>query len=1259
MAGFAHLHVHSEFSLLDGFCRIPDLIARTRELGMDAVALTDHGVMFGAADFYLEARRAGIRPIVGCEVYVAPRGRADRDAARDRRSYHLTLLARDVHGYRNLVKLTSRAHLEGFYYRPRVDRELLREHHEGLICLSGCPSGELARAAKDGGAGHAEAVARWHADLFGEGNYFVELQRHELPEEAMVNARLIELADGLGLPLVATNDVHYTKPQHRDAHDVLLCIQTGNVVADADRMRMDGEFHLRSPDEMERLFADQPEALANSVRIAERCEVDLPFGRIAMPGVELPDGRTPIEHLRELASTGLAERLGGRVTDAYERRLQHELDVIDTTEFSEYLLLVGDILQFARDRGMLAAPRGSVNGSLVAFATGMSDIDPITHDIMFERFLTVGRKGSMPDVDMDFPSDRRDEVIEYIAQKYGEDHVAQIVTFGTLAARAAVRDVGRVLGMPYADVDRVAKLIPVNPITPFDIERSLDTVDELMRLYTEREDIHQLLDTARQVEGVARHASTHAAGIVVSRDPLVEHVPLTRSSEGRPVAQFTFGTLERIGLLQLDVLGLSNFRTIQHALRLVEQDTGRVIEPQEIALDDDRAFEILRHGRSVGVFQLEGAGMTRTLKELAPTSIDDLAALIALYRPGPMAAIPRYIATKHGDERARYLHPKLEPILDETHGVLVYADQVLRVVVELAGYDWDEADRFRKAVGKKIHRELHQEHERFVDRAVERGVEREIAEEIFALIEPFAGYGFNKAHAVSYAVIAYWTAWLKAHFPAQFLTALLVTESGDTAKIARVKNEAASLEIDVRPPDINTSDAEFVHRDGAIVFGLGAVKNVGEHAVRAILATRHRDGSFASLQDLCERVDGKVVTRRSLESLIKIGAFDELGERNALLHGSEAMLKRGQRIQADRAVGQITMFERAAGRTLGQDEPETADVPPADNAQRRKWEKDLLGLEASPGPLTEPAVREALLAEIEAPIYELDDAHTGRRINVGGVVTNVRAFLTRKGDPMAVATIEDGPGEIEITIFPRAWSKLIDVVVPDQVVVVTGKLEGDEGLYRMVADRVYPVSGAARPARVSERAAAPVAGSDPPGGEARSAPPARPPTEPMSQPTPLPIEPDDRQPAHAQTVERAQAVAGSLEAQSAGSELAPAGGERSDNGSESHPEIAGNGADAVEASDRPAAPDASHENGARAVVVLLRRSPDPSFDLDLLRRLDEAAGRHVGDLPLELHVLREPNEATRLRWPRTVDPSDALLEQLARAFGEDSVTLAT
>ena len=1302
MAGFAHLHVHSEFSLLDGFCRIPDLIERTAALGMDSVALTDHGAMYAAADFYLAARERGVRPIIGCEVYVAPRSHTDRDPALDRRSFHLTLLARNLTGYRNLVRLVSRASLDGFYYKPRVDRALLAAHAEGLICLSGCPSSELSRAVTAGNLDRAEQIARWHADTFGSENYYVEIQRPGLPDQEPLMQGLTQLAKGMGLPLVASNDVHYLTPEDKDAHDILLCIQTGSLVADKERMRMEGDWHLKSPEEMAQAFDDQPDALANTVAIAERCNLDLPFGRIAMPSVDVPRGQTVKSHLAELAAEGLARRVPNAGPD-YQERLAYELDIIDQTDFGEYLLLVREIFAFARAQGMLTAPRGSVNGSLVAYATDMSDIDPVEHDIIFERFLTIGRKGSMPDVDMDFPSDRRDEVIEYITQRFGSDRVAQIVTFGTLAARAAVRDVGRVLGMEYGLTDRLAKLIPVNPVDPYDIGRSLEEVPDLKNLYQEDDAVRRLLDSAQRIEGVARHASTHAAGLVVSKEPLQEHVPLTRSAEGQPVAQFTFQTIEKIGLLKLDVLGLSNFRTIQHALRLVEQATGRPLAPEDIPLDDDAAFALLRRGRTVGIFQMEGAGMTRTLRDLAPTSIGEVAAIIALYRPGPMANIPTYIDRKHGRSAPTYLHERLEPILRETYGVLVYADQVLLIARNLAGYSWDEADNFRKAVGKKIREALQSEHEKFVTRCGEQGIPTAVAEEVFALIEPFAGYGFNKAHAVSYAVIAYWTAWLKAHYPVQFLTALLDTDAGDVGKVASARMEAELLGVNVLPPNINQSGVTFEPSGDSIVFGLTAVKNVGVAAVEAIAAARQDGGPFKSLDEACERVDLRRAPKRAWESLIKVGALDELGERQALLEALEPSMKRGQRTQADRAAGQSTLF----GAGLMQESTEPAldlpDVPAAAEAERRRWEKELLGLYVTPSPLSDPAIGEQLAANVDVRIYELEDTHHGQTLTVGGLVAGLRAFMTRKGQVMGAVTLEDPPGAIEVICFPRVWRNIAPDLNNDQVVLAVGRIEGDDASPRMLADNIYTLSSATAsggaapdssdgeapadaaqpvhddgpppattgeppadfyvPEPVPEPGEVPAAEPSvaPPAGAADAAPAYQPDTT-SDQPDAVPAAPASNgapvpEPARRETNRASQRATNGLDKVAAPDAADNGASDTAGNAASGATNGSANGAPPAPEVDRPAPTASPGTPPPSCVIVTLRRSPDPSFDLDLLKRLDAAATSNAGPTPLHLHIVKTDGSVARLRWSKTVQPDDALLGELNAQFGKDSVTV--
>ena len=1220
---------------------------------MDAVALTDHGAMYAAADFYLAARDRGIRPIIGCEVYVAPRAHTDRDPTLDRRAYHLTLLARNLEGYQNLVRLVSRASLDGFYYKPRVDRDLLRTHAAGLICLSGCPSSELSRALAQDDQVQAEAIARWHADVFGPENYYIELQRPGLPEQEPLVHNLIGLASSLGLPVVASNDVHYLTPDDKDAHDILLCIQTGSRVEDTDRMRMEGNWHLKSPEEMAQAFGDHPDALANSMAIAQRCDIELPFGRIAMPEVDIPEGMTATEYLTQKATDGLSRRRPD-AAPTYHERLNYELNIIDQTDFSAYLLLVGEIMEFARAQGMLTAPRGSVNGSLVAYATGMSEIDPIKHNIIFERFLSVGRKGSMPDVDMDFPSDRRDEVIKYITQRFGSDHVAQIVTFGTLAARAAVRDSGRVLGMDYGEVDRIAKLIPVNPITPFDINRSLKSVSELQDLYQDDARVRRLLDSAQRIEGIARHASTHAAGLVVSKGPLQEHIPLTRSADGQPVAQFTFQTIEKIGLLKLDVLGLSNLRTIQHTLRLVEQDSGHKLMPEDIALDDDAAFALLRKGRTVGVFQLESTGMTRTLRDLAPANIGELAAIIALYRPGPMANIETYIDRKHGRSEPSYLHESLEPILHETYGVLVYADQVLMIARELPGYSWDEADNFRKAIGKKIRYAVQKEHEQFVTRSTERGIPTDVAEQVFTLIEPFAGYGFNKAHAVSYAVIAYWTAWLKARYPVEFLSALLATDAGEIEKIARTKAEAELLGVDVLPPNINQSGVTFEPRDRSIVFGLAAVKNVGEPAVEAIVAARESGGSFTSLADACERVDLRSTPKSAWESLIKVGALDELGERQAMLESLEPAMKHGRDVQSDRATGQATMFD--TGLLVTTEEPTfgMANVPAAPENDRRRWEKELLGLYVTPSPLSDHEIGEQLAANVDTRIYEIDPMHVGQTLTVGGIVSNVRSFITRKGHTMGAITLEDPPGTIEIICFPRLWQRIAGDLEADRVVMASGRIEGDDAAPRMLADNIYTLSAIsdglakANADRSSQTEVKPIQRHSVGSTETQET------TEQQ-----ITGNERDTDPSQADTKAVAENTNQSSTTTDSLGKPESVFSHTMDSDPTEHAAIGSpeSKIPTIDPHTTNRLPDEEPKTNTppTRVIVTLHRSPDPSFDIDLLKRLEAATTTNRGKTPLDLHVIKPDGSVTRLLWQHRVDPSDALLTDLTNQFGADAV----
>ncbi|HVB97607.1 MAG TPA: DNA polymerase III subunit alpha, partial [Chloroflexota bacterium] len=782
MADFAHLHVHSEYSLLDGVGRLDRIVSQAQSMGMDSIALTDHGVLYGAIDFYVAAKTAGLKPIVGCEVYVASGSRTDRRPKIDASPQHLVLLAANETGYQNLVKLVSKAHLEGFYYKPRVDKELLAAHHDGLICLSACASGEVPRLIKDGNVGGALKAASWYREVFGKENYVIELQRHEgLEWLDDINRELLSIARQLDLTVVATNDVHYVQASDARAQDLLLCVQTNTTVDDPKRMRMTGaSYYLKSPAEMATLFADFPDALKNSLTIAERCDLHLDFGRVHLPEFEIPDGFTPETYLEQLCRDGL-ERRFPRVTPEIEERLRYELEVIKQTGFALYILIVWDIVSFARRRGIMYGPRGSAAGALVLYLTGISDVDPIANNLTFERFLNIERK-EMPDVDMDFADERRDEMIEYVAQKYGRDHVAQIITFGTLGAKAAIRDVGRARGLAFGDADRVAKLIPSLPIG-ITIEHALEDNPELRKLADEDESVRTLLADAQSVEGISRHASTHAAGVVISRDPLDQIVPLQPTSKGDGVmTQYPMAALAKIGLLKMDFLGLANLTILGRTLEIIQETRNETIELGEIPQADQKTFAILGRGETFGVFQMEGRGMTQYIKELRPTTVADIAAMVALYRPGPMTNIPQYIARKHGDEPVVYPHPLLEETLRDTYGVLTYQDQVLQVLRRVAGYSLGQADIVRKAMGKKVRALMEKEQPRFLEGARKNGVNDREALEIWELLEPFAGYGFNRAHACCYAVVAYQTAYLKANYSAEYMTAVLQSATGNTER---------------------------------------------------------------------------------------------------------------------------------------------------------------------------------------------------------------------------------------------------------------------------------------------------------------------------------------------------------------------------------------------------------------------------------------------------------------------------------------------
>jgi DNA polymerase-3 subunit alpha len=1053
MPSFAHLHVHTEYSLLDGLSRLSPLIAQAKALGMDALAVTDHGAMYAAIEFYTKAKEAGIKPIIGCEAYMAPRGRQQREPRLDNNPYHLTLLAQDRTGYKNLIKLSTEAHLSGYYYRPRLDRELLAGHAKGIIALSGCPSAEIPRLLLEGNLEGARRSAAWFKELFGPQRFYIELQEHGIPEHAGLSALLVSLARELELPLVATNDVHYTLPTDVHPHEVLLCIQTNTSIEDPNRMRYGESFYLKSPQEMAALFPELPEAVNNTAAIAEMCNLRLDFSRLHLPDFAVPEGETVDSHLARRCWEGLQRRYQP-VTAQAEERLRYELSVIEQTGFALYILIVADFVDYARQNGILFGVRGSAAASIVCYCLGITDIDPLEWDLAFERFLNVERK-QMPDIDMDFADDRRGEMIDYVVKKYGRDHVAQIITFGTLGARAAIRDVGRVLGVPLGIVDQVAKLVPPVPVG-ITIDRAMEVSPELRARYQADTMIRTLMDTAKGVEGVARNASTHAAGVVISRDPLTEHVPLQKptrpagkaGNEDTPsvlMTQYPMEALEKIGLLKMDFLGLANLTILGRTVEIVRQTRGLEIDLQKIPPDDAATFQMLGEGETTSIFQLEGSGMRRYVKELKPTSIADLAAMVALYRPGPMQSIPQYIRAKHGEIPITYLHPRLKSILEPTYGVLVYQDQVLFIAREVAGYSLGRADILRKAMGKKIKEEMAGEQSVFLEGARKKGIDPGTALQIWNLIEPFAGYGFNKAHAACYAQIAYQTAYLKANYPVEYMCAVLQSAMGNLEKVATAVAECRRLDIPVLPPDINRSGVNFTIEPApgtkhgqAIRFALASIKNVGEGAVGEMVAAQEKGGPFQSTDDFCRRAGVQALNKRVMESLIKAGAFDRMARRSQLLAVLDRLISTSQTTQHARDIGQASLFDFMPS-VVAVPLVALPDVPEVDYKEKLAWEKEFLGTYLSEHPLQKVALQ--LKDSTTTLCGEIDLEMEGQIVGVAGMITNLRQITTKKGDLMLFVQLEDLQGSIEVTVFPRIYERTKDVWAMDRIVLVKGKVD--------------------------------------------------------------------------------------------------------------------------------------------------------------------------------------------------------------------------
>ncbi len=1046
---FIHLHTHSEYSLLDSACKISGLLDRTAECGMDALALTDHGVMSGAVKFYRAAKKRGIKPIIGCEIYLAPGRRDDRNPQQGSRYYHLVLLAENEVGYRNLIAIVSRAYTEGFYYKPRADKELLRQYHAGLIALSACESGEIPRLLLAGKDDDARAAAREYAEIFGDGNFYIELQDHGTDRGRSLKSKLIGLARDLSLPLVATNDIHYLTPDDRRAHEVLLNIRANKTMSDPDHRTFDGDgYHFRCGDEMAELFSDVPEAIENTRVIADRCNLEIPFGNTMIPPFTLPDGESdPNAFLRKLAYTG-AEKLYGAVDGAVKERLEYELSVIERMNYATYFLIVWDFVRFARDQGIPVGPgRGSAAGSLVAYAIGITRVDPLKYNLIFERFLNPERI-SMPDFDIDFCVRGRDRVIQYVQQKYGVEKMSQIATYDRMAARSVVRDVGRVLGVPYAVTDRIAKLIPFGNR----LQAAVDKVPELRELYESDDKVREIIDIGLRLEGLARNTSTHAAGVVIAPDALINHVPLLRLSDGEYVTQYDMIDVEAVGLLKFDFLGLRNLTLIDDTCRSLRR-RGIEVNLDRIPLDDELTFAMLRDGKTAGIFQLEGSGMTGLIRRVQPDRFEDLIALLALYRPGPLESgmTDEYVERRHGRRPVTYPHPSLKEVLADTYGLPIYQDQLMLMAQKLAGFSLAEADILRKAMGKKKKDIMASLREKFIEGCVKNGIPRDKATQTFAEMEKFSRYGFNKSHTTAYAFVSYWTAYLKAHYPTHFMASLLTSVQGDTDKVAEYIGKCTEMGIEVLPPDINESEHDFTPvADGKIRFGLGAIKHVGTGAIARIISARG-DG-YTSFFDLCRRVDGDGVDREALEALIKAGAFDSLGQtRKGLLMRLSDGLELMQITRRERVSGQKSFFEAL--------DTTTADPPvSSDEFSQEKiltFERELLGLYVSAHPLDQ---HRTVLANYTVPLPDLAGFMVGQQAIIGGRIKALRKIATKNGDPMAFVTLEDGRGELEVTVFPRVLAATNGLLTVDGLVGMRVSAGERNGELSWAVEEVFPLA---------------------------------------------------------------------------------------------------------------------------------------------------------------------------------------------------------
>ncbi|HNW71630.1 MAG TPA: DNA polymerase III subunit alpha [Candidatus Paceibacterota bacterium] len=1058
-AKFVHLHTHSHYSLLDGLSKVDDLVALAKKYKMPALAITDHGNMYATIEFYKSAKKAGIKPIIGVEAYIAERTRLDKEPGIDNKRYHLTLIAKNLEGYRNLVQLVTLSNLEGYYYKPRMDKEILRKYSKGIICLSGCLGGELSRAVAQKDKEKIEKIIKEHQEIFGKENYFLEIMNHpSVPKDKEVREDIIKLSRKLDIPLVATFDSHYLHTEDNKAHETLLAIQTNTDVNDENKFSFGGDdYSFVSPERAYEIFKDVPEAVENTVKIADMCDVDLGLGKWVFPDYKVEDGKSYEEKIRELIQAGY-KRLGIQETPATKERVEYELAIIINKGYTPYFLVVGDLLHFARENNILTTVRGSVAGSMVTYLLGITNVNPIEYKLPFERFLNPYRP-SAPDIDMDYADNRRDEMIEYAKRKYGKDKVAQIGTFGTMMARGAVKDVARALGHPYAIGDRISKMIPMGSQgMPMTIDHAMELVPELKSAYKKEKDTKEIIDLAKKMEGCARHISVHAAGVVISPKPLYEYTPTQFDPKGgKVITQYDMYSIEDAGLLKFDFLGIRNLAILGDAISLVKRFYNVDINIEKIPLDDKKTFELLANGQTEGLFQLNGAGMTRYLKELKPTTIHDINAMVALYRPGPMESIPEYIKRKHNPQFIKYPDPRMKRFLSESYGLIVYQDDLLFCALEMAGYNWEEADKFRKAVGKKIPAEMAAQREKFTKGIVEHGQTPAFAEKLWKLFEPFQAYGFNKAHAASYGRVAYQTAYMKAHYPVEYMTAILTAESGDVEKIAQIINECKKMGIPVLPPNINESYGGFTvlrnnEKSEKIRFGLYTIKNLGTDIADAIIDERKQNGKYKTITDFLERIKHKNLNKKSLEALIKSGSMDEFGERGALLANAEDMLLYNREV-TKQSQNQNSLF--GGNMNIKAPEFQLKKVSESNQQEKLMWEKELLGLYISGHPL------DRLRKKLESRDVNIkkikEELGNGMPITIACIIETARPVITKNNDRMVFLKIADLTDSIEAVVFPTLYKNLMELFVPEKCIALSGKVSFRNGEKSIIIENAKEV----------------------------------------------------------------------------------------------------------------------------------------------------------------------------------------------------------